>query len=380
MKKFMVLTGKRGGYGAMKPMLRFIQEDPDIDLQLVVTDQHLNSKFGRTINEIEKDFEITAKVEMMQKDGCAISRSQALGNFIVGMSLVIEKHSPDILLLYGDRGEGIAAAIAATTMGIPIAHIQGGDVSGSVDEQFRHATTKLAQIHFPSTENSAQRIKNLGEEDWRIHVVGDNHIDEILAGNYLKPFEVIKKLSLNLQSPIIVVLQHSETTDPSASYNQMIETLSAVNQMDTQTVVVYPCSDVGYEGIISAIKQYEDLEKFQVHINLDASLFWGLLNIATVLVGNSSAGIVETPSFHIPVINIGRRQEGRLHAENVIHVAHNRKKIKEALEVAINDASFHSLVHNCTQPYGNGTAGKKITKILKETYIDKRLMTKKITY
>ncbi len=177
MKKFMVLTGKRGGYGAMKPMLRFIQEDPDIDLQLVVTDQHLNSKFGRTINEIEKDFEITAKVEMMQKDGCAISRSQALGNFIVGMSLVIEKHSPDILLLYGDRGEVIAAAIAATTMGIPIAHIQGGDVSGSVDEQFRHATTKLAQIHFPSTENSAQRIKNLGEEDWRIHVVGDNHID-----------------------------------------------------------------------------------------------------------------------------------------------------------------------------------------------------------
>lgn len=379
-KKFMVLTGKRGGYGAMKPMLQLFKNDSEINLQLVVTDQHLNRDFGATINEIQKDFEVTAKVDMKQKDGSSKSRSQALGKFIMGMSEVMKEKKPDVLLLYGDRGEVLAAAIVATNMGIPIAHIQGGDVSGSVDEQVRHATTKLAHIHFPSNDSSAQRIKNLGEEVWRIHTVGDNHIDEILTGNFLKPFEVTQKLSLDINLPIIVVLQHSETTEPEKSQRQMFETLTAVEKMNMQSIIVYPCSDVGYEGIISEIKKYENNPKFKIHVNLEAPLFWGLLNIANVLVGNSSSGIVESPSFNLPVVNIGRRQEGRLHSENVIHVPHDRKKIKEAIDFAINDKSFQGRLKNCSQPYGDGDAGWKIKKILKSLKFDQKLMTKKITY
>jgi UDP-hydrolysing UDP-N-acetyl-D-glucosamine 2-epimerase len=376
-RKIMVLTGKRGGYGAMKPMLKILNKDIDVDLQLVVTDQHISNKFGMTINEIKNDsIKITAEIDMMQENDSPSSRSCALGRFLIGITHTLEDLTPDILVLYGDRGEVLIAAVAATTMNIPIAHIQGGDVTGSVDEQMRHAVTKLAQMHFPSTKESAMRIEKFGEDPWRVNIVGDSHIDEIFARNFLNPNQVLSKLSINLLLPIIVVLQHSETTNPDASYTQMIETLAAVSSIDAQVIVVHPCSDVGYEGIIEAIAEYQDKPNFKVFVNLDAPIFWGLLNIASVLVGNSSSGIIETPIFKLPTINIGRRQKGRMYAENVIHVAHDQEKIKQALHMTIYDEMFISTATKCSQLYGNGTAGIKIANILKHIEIDKNLMEK----
>jgi GDP/UDP-N,N'-diacetylbacillosamine 2-epimerase (hydrolysing) len=379
-RKILVLTGKRGGYGAMKPMLRLLRDDLSIELQLVVTDQHLNPRFGKTILEIEQEFVIAEKVDIQQDDDSAYGRSVAMGQALIGMSRVFASLKPDICVLYGDRGEVLAAAQAATVMGIPIAHLQGGDVSGSVDEQVRHAVTKLSHIHFPSTEESKQRILGMGEESERIHAVGDNHIDLIIANEFLAPEEVARQLSLDLKKPILVVLQHSETTNPQASHEQMMETLSAVQSFNLQTVIVYPCSDVGYEGVISAINKFRQEKNFYVHKNLDAQVFWGLLNIASVFIGNSSAGIIEAPVFKLPVINVGRRQESRQCAENVIQVNHSTEKIRDSIDKALADQIFIENVKSCQQIYGDGKAGERIVDVLTNIKLGKELMIKRMTF
>ncbi|MBF0267911.1 MAG: UDP-N-acetylglucosamine 2-epimerase (hydrolyzing) [Alphaproteobacteria bacterium] len=379
-RKVFVLTGKRGGFGAMKPMLRLLRDRANFHLQLVVTDQHVSDKFGRTIQEVEREFSVAAAVDMEQSDDSPKARAKALGVCLQRMTDTLTELKPDICVLYGDRGEVLATATAATILGIPIAHLQGGDVSGSLDEQMRHAVTKLSHLHFPSTQESANRILKMGEEDWRVHVVGDNHIDLIVAGDYAKPDEVEAELGLDLSKPVIVVLQHSETTQPSAAYSQMAETLKAVASTGHQAVVVHPCSDQGYEGILRAIDEFAPSPQFTVRVNLDAHLFWGLLSVASVMVGNSSAGLIETPTFRLPAINVGRRQIGRLCAENVIHAPHEEDAISKALSVALSDAAFLQQVKACRQPFGDGTAGIRIVELLGNIPLDQTLLVKRMTY
>ena len=350
-KRIMVLTGKRGGFGAMKPMLRLLRDDPAFKLQLVVTDQHVSAKFGRTLAEVEQEFEVAAAVDMEQADDTPLGRARALGVCALRMAPVLAELAPDVCVLYGDRGEVLATAMAATTLMVPIAHLQGGDVSGSLDEQMRHAVTKLSHLHFPATEESAERIRRMGEEHWRVEVVGDNHIDLIVAGEYAAPIEVCAALDLDPKKPVVVVLQHSETTEPHASYDQMTATLQAVRDSGHQAVVVHPCSDAGYQGVIQAIDEQAKPPRFRVRVNLDAPIFWGLLATASVLVGNSSAGLIETPSFRLPAVNIGRRQIGRLCAENVIHAGHDRAAIKAAIDQALSPA-FKEAAQKCRRHRG----------------------------
>jgi UDP-N-acetylglucosamine 2-epimerase (non-hydrolysing)/GDP/UDP-N,N'-diacetylbacillosamine 2-epimerase (hydrolysing) len=378
-RKIMVLTGKRGGFGAMKPMLRLLRDDPAFELQLVVTDQHVSERFGRTVQEIETEFPVAAAVDMDQKDDKPESRARALGICLQGMADTLARLKPDLCVLYGDRGEVLAAATAATALNIPIAHIQGGDISGSQDEIIRHAVTKLSHLHFPSTEESAERIRRMGEEDWRIRVVGDNHIDLIVAGEYARPAEVMRELEIDSARPVIVVLQHSETTAPGESHAQMTETLEAVRAAGHQVVVIHPCSDAGYEGVLKAIGELAKPPQFRVRINLEAPMFWGLLAVARVLAGNSSAGLIETPSFHLPAVDIGRRQQGRLHAENVIHVGHDRAAIGAAIDRALSDA-FRAVAAGCRQPFGDGHAGRRIVETLREVPLDRRLLLKRMAY
>ncbi len=379
-RKVFVLTGKRGGFGAMKPMLRQLRDRADFELQLVVTDQHVSDRFGRTLQEVEREFPIAAAVDMEQGDDSAAARAKALGVCLQRMTDTLAHLQPDICVLYGDRGEVLATATAATILGIPIAHLQGGDVSGSLDEPMRHAITKLSHLHYPSTPESAERILKMGEEPWRVRVVGDNHIDLIVAGEYAKASDVAQELDLDLSKPTIVVLQHSETTEPDASYDQMVETLKAVAATGRQAVVVHPCSDQGYEGVLKAIAERARPPQFRVRVNLEAPLFWGLLAIASVLVGNSSAGLIETPTFRLPAINVGRRQIGRLCAENVIHVPHAEPAIAKALEKALGDETFKSEVRNCRQPFGDGNSGIRIVDHLAEVPIDRRLLVKRMAY
>jgi GDP/UDP-N,N'-diacetylbacillosamine 2-epimerase (hydrolysing) len=380
MRKILVLTGKRGGYGAMKPMLEALKNDFSIDLQLVVTDQHLNPSFGMTINEIEKDFSVAAKVDMNQQGSELKDRSNALGVCVIGLTDTFEKLKPDLCVLYGDRGEVLSAALVATTMRVPIVHLQGGDLSGSVDDQMRHAITKLAHLHLVSNKLSAERIIKMGEDPSRVHVIGDNHIDSIIKGNYAKPEVIAKRLNLDLKRPVFIVLQHSETTEPQNSYQQMLETLSAVSDFNEQTIVIYPCSDSGYQGVINAIEKFTHLKNFSIKKNLDAEIFWGLLSVASVMIGNSSAGIVETPCFGLPTVNIGRRQIGRLCSDNVLHVPHSRNEISLAIRKCLSDTIFIKQSNDCLNPYGDGTAWEKAVELIKSISLSSDFFIKKMTY
>jgi UDP-N-acetylglucosamine 2-epimerase (non-hydrolysing)/GDP/UDP-N,N'-diacetylbacillosamine 2-epimerase (hydrolysing) len=375
-RKIAVLTGKRGGFGAMKPMLRAIDRDPELELQLIVTDQHVNARFGSTIAEVEREFRVAAAVDMGQQDGSAVGRARALGACTTGMADALDGLKPDILVLYGDRGEVLATAVTAVHLGIPMAHLQGGDVSGNVDEVMRHALTKLAHLHFPSTDSSAARIRGMGEEDWRIHVVGDNHIDLIVAGEYTPEAELRAKFEIPDGERPIIVLQHPETVrmrDAAADMDMILEAVLARGQ---RTIVVYPCSDHGFEGIVRSIEAVRDRPGVSVHRNIDAPDFWGLLAFAGAMVGNSSAGLIETPSFRLPAVNIGERQKGREHSDNVIHVDFDRPQLDRALDTALS-ADFRRRVAGCRQPFGDGTAWRRIVEVLKSVELGPALLEKR---
>lgn len=375
-----VLTGKRGGYGAMKPMLRAIAADPTLRLSLIVTDQHVNPRFGSTAAEVARDFRIAAAVDMEQIDGSSVARATALGLCLNRMPAVLAELRPDILVLYGDRGEVLATAVAAIHLGIPIAHLQGGDLSGNVDELMRHALTKLSHLHFPSTQESAERIRRMGEEDWRIHVAGDNHVDPIVAGDYSDEQTVRQRYDIAEGESPIVILQHPETTRRRDHYADMRAILEAVLERQCRTIIVYPCSDQGYDEIVRAIGEFESHPGVSVHRNIDAPDFWGLLAIAGAMVGNSSAGLIETPYFRLPAINVGQRQLGRSHAENLIHCDADRRSVAGALAVAMEDPGFRERVANCSQPFGDGLAWQRVVEVLRTVAIGADLLNKRMTY
>jgi GDP/UDP-N,N'-diacetylbacillosamine 2-epimerase (hydrolysing) len=375
-----VLTGKRGGYGAMKPMLKLIEADPDLKLSLIVTDQHVNPKFGATIAEVEKDFKVAAVVDLEQSDGTGFARARAIGMCLSKLSEVLDELRPHILLLYGDRGEVMAAAIAALHLGIPVAHVQGGDISGNMDELFRHAMTKLSHLHFPSNQESAGRILGLGEEPWRVHVVGDNHIDQIVASDFTDAETLWRRYGISPGEKPILVLQHPETTRNRDNYADMRATLQAVLVLGRRTLVIYPCSDQGYEEVVRAIEEVRGFPGVSIHLNIEAPDFWGLLSMAAVLVGNSSAGLIETPYFRIPAIDLGQRQMGRLRAENVISSEFGKEAVAACLEKALYDQEFAQVVQQCSQPFGDGQAFRRIVAILKTIPLDENLLNKRITY
>ena len=371
-RKIMVLTGKRGGYGAMKPMLRLIRDDPELELQLVVGSQHWSPDFGSTHAEVEQEFTNTIHCDGWQSsnsdDGWA--RSRCLAREMLDMTFIGHDSAPDILVLMGDRAESLVAAVVATQLNIPIAHIQGGDVTGGIDNPQRNAISKLAHVHFTSCSKSTHRLHSLmGEENWCIHEVGDLHVDPIVQMDYLLTDAVHKRLDLN-ESPIIV-LQHPDTYSPDSSSPEMQKTLKAVDKLGQETVVIYPCSDQGYEGIIRVIK-HSFRDNWQVHKNLPSPLFLGLMNIASVIVGNSSAGIIEAPYFGLRAVDIGYRQKGRLSCDLTKWVPHDSSLIAQAIKESI-DAGPGKV--NDTL-YGDGHAGERVVKVLKELEINDKLMRK----
>jgi UDP-hydrolysing UDP-N-acetyl-D-glucosamine 2-epimerase len=272
-------------------------------------------------------------------------------------------------------------AIAAMELNIPLVHLFGGDLSqGGVDEPVRHAVTKLANIHFASNQQSADRIIKMGEEPWRVHNVGSPVIDLIRQGRFTPPDEVCRKFSLNPGEPILILLQHSVTWQVEQTAQQINATLAALDSLGYQTVAVYPCADPGYETIIRALSTFASRPFVRLHKNLEFADFWGLMNIAGALVGNSSAGVMETASFRIPAVNLGIRQEGRLRADNVLDVDHDPDQIVGAIRTALYDQGFRARVKNCSSPYGDGHAAEKIVRVLNDVPLNDKLIRKLMTY
>jgi len=381
MRKIAVITGTRAEYGIFKSVLREIETNPELDLSLIVIGMHLSTEFGYTVKEIEEDgFKIEAKIAVLHSGDTGAAMSKSIGKCMVRTANALEKIKPDVLLILGDRSEMLLGAVSATYMGIPIAHIHGGDISGNVDEPVRHAITKLTHIHFTATKESADRIIKMGEEPWRVHVVGAPGLDLILNEKMPEPREITRKYGLDLSKPILLVVQHSVITEADDAPNQIRETLEAISELGYQTILIYPNADAGGRRMIEVIREYEKYPFIRTFRSILHKEYLSLMKLASVIVGNSSGGIIEAPSFRLPVINIGTRQRGRQRAENVIDVDYDKEEIKMAIQKALYDEKFKEKVKNCKNFYGDGKAGKRIAKILSEIKIDKRLLEKRMTY
>ncbi len=382
-KKITIITGTRAEYGLLCPVMRAIESCSKLKMSLIVTGTHLSHEYGYTINEIQKDgFRVDAIVDMLLSNDTGAAMAKSLGICIIGITQALEQIQPDIVLVLGDRGEPLAGAIAAAHMNITIAHIHGGDSTsgGCIDENIRHSITKFAHIHFAATEESAGRIKRLGEEPWRIHIVGAPGLDTILNTELIPREQLIKTFSLHAKEPLLLAVQHPVTTQPENAGEEMRITLEALAELKIQTILVYPNSDAGGRSMIEVIKEYEHLPFLHTFKSLSHTEYISLMNVSNALVGNSSSGIIEAPSFHLPVVNIGIRQEGRQRTDNMIDVVHDKKKIIEAVNKALYDKIFKQRVHECINPYGDGKASSRIVDVLAEIEIDKKLIQKKITY
>lgn len=379
-RRICVWNGKRGGFGALAPTMEAIEESPDLSLQLVITDQHLYDRFGKTVTEVEARFPVAAAIDMQQEGDSNEDRARAVGRCLTKAAGVLAELRPDILLVIGDRGEVFAACIAAHNMRVAIAHVQGGDISGSLDEPVRHAITKLAHLHFPSTHASADRIIAMGEEQWRVHVVGDTHIDQVFLGDITPEADLRSVYALPDDDPFLLVLQHSDSTVPDMAAEQMAETVAAVSATGLRALLVYPCSDQGFEGIISEIEKASGTPNISIHRNIPAPDFIGLEKLATCIVGNSSAALIEAPYFGLPSVNVGERQKGRERAANVMDAGYDRHAIQAAIERAISDSAFRQSLATVQPPFGDGNAYRCITEVLETVAVDEKLLNKRMTY
>ena len=369
MRKIFILVERRADYSRYKPIMELIMQDPDLELYLVVTGICLLDIHGKDINYIENDgFKINATIPMFteraEDTGAEMVRS--LSRVLTGVVTELEKSKPDIVLAGFDIGGNLAVTIAAAHMNIPVAHIQGGEVTGSIDESIRHAMSKFSHIHFPATELSKERLIRMGEEPESIYVVGCPSIDVLVNTPYLPKETIEKELDIDLSVPTLLMIQHPVTTEYLNSLKQIKQTVDAILKSNIQCVTLLPNNDAGHAEIIKYIKS----SGLKWYPSLPGDIFINLYRNVDALIGNSSSGIHETPTLKIPTINIGSRQNGRERAGNVIDVPHDVDKIVEAIQRAIYNKDFREYVRSIENPYGDGTSSEQIVKIIRSVSLE----------
>lgn len=390
-RRIAVFTGNRAEYGLQYPILRALAADARLEYYLLAGGAHLEEEFGKTAAEIEADgFSVYRQVEMRMQRDTLCATAQAIGSGVLSLSQTLDDLRPDFFIVYGDRYESFAAAIAATQMGIPTAHIEGGDYTdgGALDDSVRHAITKLAHLHFATNDQASARIRQLGEEPWRVHTVGLPSLDLVAAGKYASVEELRGTLGLDPERPVVLFCQHSVTTEYDQAVEQVAPSLSALQRLAArgyQVIVTYPNSDAGGRRIIEALEPLKGCAGFQVVKSLGRYRFLGVLNLIGkrgrgAFAGNSSGGIKETPIFGCPVVNIGARQRGRLRGDNVIDVAYDAAQIERAIERCSTDEAFRMQCREGRNPYGAGNAGPRIAEVLATVPIDRKLIQKKNTF
>ncbi|MCS5611113.1 MAG: UDP-N-acetylglucosamine 2-epimerase [Candidatus Poribacteria bacterium] len=375
-----VVITARASYARIKTLLIAIRERSDLELQLVVAGSALLGRYGSVIDVIQKDgFEINAEVYMVVEGGNLITSAKSTGMAIIELAPVFERLKPSIVITVADRYETIATAIASTYLNIPVAHVQGGEVTGSIDEKVRHAVTKLSTIHFVSTQIARERVIKMGELPEYVFFTGCPSIDLAYLvdqnGGYLTKDDL--KTGVGAVDPQvgdhIVVLQHPVTLEWETAHDQIVETFEAVSSVDKQTFWFWPNIDAGSESSSKALREFREKGrsgKIRFMRNLRPESFLELINSAMCLVGNSSVGIREAAFLGVPVVNIGTRQDGRERANNVIDVGHSRDRIREAIDTQIKHRKYES-----SELYGDGKAGERIAKLIAESDlpIEKRL-------
>jgi len=378
MRKILYISGTRAEYGLMKYTLFKIQHHPKLKLEIIATGMHLMKEFGYTVKEIEKNgFKIHRIGATYQRDDKA-SVCDFISKFISGLVKKVREIHPDIILALGDRPEVLCSAIVGTYLTIPVAHVHGGDISGHVDNLVRHAITKLAHIHFVATKKSAERLIKMGEEPWRVFVVGAPGLDVIQNEKLIESEEIAKKYNLDTSKPILLVLQHPVLYEIKSCTQHMRNIMEVIKELKYQTIVICPNADPGGRKMIKVIEKYRKYSFIKIYKHIPHKEFLSLMRIVSVMIGNSSSGIIEAPSFHIPVVNIGTRQMGRERTGNTIDVGYGKTEIKAAIKKALFDKKFRNKVKRCKNSYGDGKASEKIINILSKIKIDRELLEKRL--
>ena len=392
-RKIAVFTGNRAEYGLQLPILKAIKRHPDLECQLIVSGAHLDPYFGRTLAEITKDgFDVAAQVQIDVPDDTIRSTPYAIGSGVLAITQSLANLRPDLMVVYADRFEGFAAIIAATQMGIPTAHLEGGDVTegGALDDSVRHAMTKLAHLHFTTNLQATNRLLAMGEEPWRVQTVGFPMIDLIVEGNFSSRADVQQRFKFDLTRPIVLFTQHSVTTEAECSVTQIGASLAALERLakeGIQVLATYPNNDAGGRRIVVELKKFAGagVPNFQLYPSLGRRDYHGILaltldpKIRIACVGNSSSGIKETPAFGCPTVNIGSRQLGRLRAKNVIDSGYDVNAIYAATQRCLFDEEFRAACRNCENPYGKGNVGPQVADTLARVPLDGRLLHKRMT-
>ncbi len=378
-KKICIVVNSRANYARIKSVLFAIQKHPNLELKLIVGASALLQKFGELTKIIKKDgFKISAKLFSIIEGENLTTMAKSTGLGIIELSTIFENLKPDIVLTIADRFETMATAIAASYMNIPLAHTQGGEVTGSIDESVRHAITKLSHIHFPSSKKAYKNLIKLGEEKKYIFLTGCPSMD--LAVNLKTDKNLLKKYhgvgsNIDLSKPYLVVLQHPVTTEYEDAKFQIKNTINAIISLNVQTIWLWPNVDAGSDEISKTLRIYREkklLNKVRFYKNFDPEDFLKLIASSKCLVGNSSSAIREGSFLGIPAVNIGNRQNGREHGKNILHAGYDSKEILKAINFQIKHGKYPK-----QKIFGNGYAGKKITQILNQV---KPNIKKKLSY
>ena len=386
MRKICVVTGYRSDYTKLKSVIKTINDKSDLKLQLLVFGAHLLEDYGTSINDIKSSstpisYECSSNIE----GDTPLAMVKTIGMSIIEISSAYKQLDPDVVLLVGDRYEILAATIAASVANIPVAHIQGGEISGTIDETIRHTVTKLSHIHFPSTSLSKKRILAMGENPKHVFNVGCPAVDymkkvKYVPKNKLNKLQDLSRLKIDFKKPYIILIQHPVTTEYEQASSQMKITLEALQDTDIQTVLIYPNPDAGSVEMVRVIRQHRQKYKnnsiiYNTYKNINFDSYLNLLKNCSCLVGNSSSGIREAHFFDIPVVNIGSRQSDRERTSNIVDVTHCKRSIKEAVLVSLKkkvSSSENSI-------YGNGTASEQIGDILSNINLN-NIFQKKLFY
>ena len=371
-RKICVVVTARPSYSRIKTALKAIKDHPDLELQLIVAASALLGRYGSAVNYIEKDgFDITAKVFNILEGENLTAAAKSTGIGILELSTIFENHKPDMVVTVADRFETIATAIAASYMNIPLVHIQGGEVTGNIDEKVRHAITKLADLHLVASPKAKERVIKMGENPSRVHMTGCPSIDiadDVLQNSALD-FDPLKKYSgvgakIELKRGYLVVMQHPVTTEYNESRKQIEQTLFAIAELNIPTLWFWPNVDAGSDGTskgLRAFREHHPEQAKHIHFfkNMEPYDFLRVLKSSLMLIGNSSVGIRECAYLGIPVINIGSRQNGRERGRNVIDTGYSTEEIIQGIRQHLRNGHFES-----DMIYGDGQAGNRIANIL----------------
>jgi UDP-hydrolysing UDP-N-acetyl-D-glucosamine 2-epimerase len=379
-RQFAAVTTSRADFGLFQPVLERISEDAALDLRLMVSGAHFSPVYGSTVHEIERlQFSYERGLEMRLDSDTPEAISKSLGVGVLGFAQSFAVNRPDLLMVIGDRIEMLCAAVAAIPFNIPIAHLYGGKVTeGAIDELARHALTKMSHLHFVTTKRHAQRVIQMGEESWRVFNYGSPGLDRIHKYGRMAHGELCREFDLSPERPFVLVTFHPITLEPLQLGAQLRSLLDALARTDVQLVITYPNADAGSGEIIDAWEDFarDHTERVRLIKNAGPRRYFDLMASAAAMIGNSSSGIAEAPSFQLPVVNIGTRQTGFERAGNVIDVGYSADEIVAAIEKALSPV-FRTSLKGIVNPYGDGHSSARIVQTLRSIPLDDRLLRKK---